>query len=111
MRYIAQLAKYGRFTCAPADIHGSVDIGMLFVTARATPKLVLALAVLFGAPLNRRTRFLCQLKQAKSMSLDNPDFFYRQIVRLERCEDNGIVTFEISLDCGHEQSWMSWPMG
>lgn len=49
MRYIAQLAKYGRFTSAPADIHGSVGIGISFVIARATPKLVLASTVLFGA--------------------------------------------------------------
>ena len=49
MRYIAQLAKCGWFTDSPADIHGSVDIGVRFVTARATPKLVLALTVLFGA--------------------------------------------------------------
>lgn len=49
MRYIAQLAKYGWFTSSPADIHGSVDIGVRSVTARATPKLVLALTVLLGA--------------------------------------------------------------
>lgn len=49
MRYIAQLAKYGWFTSSPADVNGSVDIGVGCVITRATPKLVLALSVLFGA--------------------------------------------------------------
>jgi hypothetical protein len=48
MRYSAQLAKYGRFTGGPTDIHGSVDIGMCLVITGTTPKLVLGLAILFG---------------------------------------------------------------
>ena len=49
MRHFAQLAKYGRFTLGPACDHaGSVGIGVRFVTARATPKLVLGIAILFG---------------------------------------------------------------
>ena len=49
MRTSAQLAKYGRFTVCPARYHaGSVGIGVRLVTARATPKLVLGLAILFG---------------------------------------------------------------
>src|SRR5262252_5187656 len=49
MRHLAQLAKCGRFTGGPADIHGSVDIGVGLVVAGAAPKLVLGLAILFGA--------------------------------------------------------------
>jgi hypothetical protein len=55
MRYIAQLAKYGRFTSCPADVNGSVDIGMRFVTTGATPKLGLAGAVRLLAMSASRT--------------------------------------------------------
>ena len=40
---------FSGFTGRSADIHGSVEIGMALVSARATPKLVLGLAVAFLA--------------------------------------------------------------
>src|SRR6516225_1900502 len=47
---------FGRFTAALPDILGSVDIGMRFVSARATPKgrLITAVALLTVAPLEAR---------------------------------------------------------
>lgn len=49
MRTFTQFVKSGRFTGGPAGDHsGSVDIGVRCISARATPKLALGLAILFG---------------------------------------------------------------
>lgn len=49
MRRATQLAKFGRFTSGPANIHGSVDVGVCLIVAGTAPKQLLASAVFLRA--------------------------------------------------------------
>lgn len=49
MQSHAQFAKYGWFTGSPANVNGSVYIGVRFMIAGAAPKLVLGASILFCA--------------------------------------------------------------
>lgn len=59
-----------------------------------------------GAKLNRLNTISKKLKKLT----ENPEFFSRMIVSCIAKDKDGTTVYAVTLSCGHEADWISWPM-